>query len=86
MFVTYDGKRAADIAVSRYAVRHLVAAEVSREHGAFDILLHGRNIDNSRCACLFRLTHRSLRATRTALIDLRVGRRPRSSQGKLRTP
>jgi hypothetical protein len=28
VFVTYDGKRAADIAVSRYAVRHLVAAEV----------------------------------------------------------
>lgn len=27
-FVTYDGKRAADIAVSRYAVRSLVAAEV----------------------------------------------------------
>jgi chromosome transmission fidelity protein 18 len=29
VFVTYDGKRAADIAVSRYAVRHLVAGEVS---------------------------------------------------------
>ena len=29
VFVTYDGRRAADIAVSRYAVRHLVAAEVS---------------------------------------------------------
>ncbi|KAF9246412.1 P-loop containing nucleoside triphosphate hydrolase protein [Melanogaster broomeanus] len=28
VFVTYDGKRAADIAVSRYAVRHLVAAEI----------------------------------------------------------
>lgn len=28
MFVTYDGKRASDIAVSRYAVRHLVAGEV----------------------------------------------------------
>ena len=28
VFVTYDGRRAADIAVSRYAVRHLVAAEV----------------------------------------------------------
>lgn len=26
--MTYDGKRAADIAVSRYAVRHLVAVEV----------------------------------------------------------
>ena len=30
VFVTYDGKRASDIAISRYAVRHLVAAEVSR--------------------------------------------------------
>ncbi|KAG0705124.1 P-loop containing nucleoside triphosphate hydrolase protein [Suillus ampliporus] len=28
VFVTYDGKRAADIAVSRYAVRHLVATEI----------------------------------------------------------
>jgi len=28
VFVTYDGKRASDIPVSRYAVRHLVAAEV----------------------------------------------------------
>ncbi|KAJ3773940.1 P-loop containing nucleoside triphosphate hydrolase protein [Lentinula raphanica] len=28
VFVTYDGKRASDIAVSRYAVRHLVAQEV----------------------------------------------------------
>ena len=28
VFVTYDGKRASDINVSRYAVRHLVAAEV----------------------------------------------------------
>lgn len=28
VFVTYDGKRASDIAVSRYAVRHLVASEV----------------------------------------------------------
>ncbi|KAF9227797.1 hypothetical protein BS17DRAFT_726296 [Gyrodon lividus] len=28
VFVTYDGKRATDIAVSRYAVRHLVAAEI----------------------------------------------------------
>lgn len=27
-FVTYDGKRAADIAPPRYAVRHLVATEV----------------------------------------------------------
>jgi hypothetical protein len=29
VFVTYDGKRASDISVSRYAVRHLVAQEVS---------------------------------------------------------
>ncbi|KAJ3517397.1 hypothetical protein NLJ89_g519 [Agrocybe chaxingu] len=28
VFVTYDGKRAADITVSRYAVRHLVSAEI----------------------------------------------------------
>ncbi|KAI0086408.1 P-loop containing nucleoside triphosphate hydrolase protein [Irpex rosettiformis] len=27
-FITYEGKRAADIAVSRYAVRHLVASEI----------------------------------------------------------
>jgi hypothetical protein len=34
-FVTYDGKRAADIPPPRYAVRHLVAAEVSsRRHAA----------------------------------------------------
>ena len=29
VFVTYDGKRAADISISRYAVRHLVAGEVT---------------------------------------------------------
>ncbi|KAF7974845.1 hypothetical protein HWV62_11223 [Athelia sp. TMB] len=28
VFVTYDGKRASDIAISRYAVRHMVAAEI----------------------------------------------------------
>ncbi|KAL4077289.1 P-loop containing nucleoside triphosphate hydrolase protein [Scleroderma yunnanense] len=28
VFVTYDGKRAPDIAISRYAVRHLVASEI----------------------------------------------------------
>ena len=28
-FVTYDGKRAADVPPPRYAVRHLVATEVS---------------------------------------------------------
>ncbi|EIW60316.1 P-loop containing nucleoside triphosphate hydrolase protein [Trametes versicolor FP-101664 SS1] len=31
VFVTYDGKRAADLAVSRYAVRHLVAAEIDAQ-------------------------------------------------------
>ncbi|KAK7037989.1 chromosome transmission fidelity protein 18 [Favolaschia claudopus] len=31
VFVTYDGKRAADIAVSRYAVRHLVAGEIEAQ-------------------------------------------------------
>ncbi|PIL24416.1 hypothetical protein GSI_14170 [Ganoderma sinense ZZ0214-1] len=31
VFVTYDGRRAADIAVSRYAVRHLVAAEIDAQ-------------------------------------------------------
>lgn len=30
VFMTYDGKRSADIAISRYAVRHLVASEASR--------------------------------------------------------
>jgi chromosome transmission fidelity protein 18 len=30
VFVTYDGKRSADIPAPRYAVRHLVATEVSR--------------------------------------------------------
>jgi len=29
VFVTYDGKRAADIAPPRYAVQHLVATEIS---------------------------------------------------------
>lgn len=28
VFVTYDGKRSSDILLSRYAVRHLIAAEV----------------------------------------------------------
>jgi len=28
VFVTYDGKRASNITVSRYAVRHLVSGEV----------------------------------------------------------
>ncbi|KAI0053851.1 P-loop containing nucleoside triphosphate hydrolase protein [Auriscalpium vulgare] len=31
VFVTYDGKRAADIVVSRYAVRHLVAFEIDAQ-------------------------------------------------------
>ncbi|KIP08852.1 hypothetical protein PHLGIDRAFT_68643 [Phlebiopsis gigantea 11061_1 CR5-6] len=30
-FVTYDGKRAADIAISRYAIRHLVASEIDAQ-------------------------------------------------------
>ncbi|KAG6910312.1 hypothetical protein DXG01_011709 [Tephrocybe rancida] len=38
VFVTYDGKRAADISVSRYAVRHLVAGEI-------DALLIARDAD-----------------------------------------
>ncbi|KAJ4487676.1 P-loop containing nucleoside triphosphate hydrolase protein [Lentinula aciculospora] len=46
VFVTYDGKRAFDIAVSRYAVRHLVAQEVdarviSRQGG--DIIERGQS-------------------------------------------
>ena len=28
VFITYDGKRATDIAVSRYATRHMIAGEV----------------------------------------------------------
>ena len=28
VFITYDGKRPTDIAVSRYAVRHIVSGEV----------------------------------------------------------
>jgi chromosome transmission fidelity protein 18 len=28
VFVTYDEKKAQDIAISRYATRHLIAAEV----------------------------------------------------------
>ncbi|KAJ7219569.1 P-loop containing nucleoside triphosphate hydrolase protein [Mycena pura] len=31
VFITYDGKRAADIPVSRYAVRHLVAGEIEAQ-------------------------------------------------------
>ncbi|KAF7295433.1 AAA domain-containing protein [Mycena indigotica] len=31
VFVTYDGKRASDIPVSRYAVRHLVAGEIEAQ-------------------------------------------------------
>ncbi|KAF9509023.1 hypothetical protein BS47DRAFT_184538 [Hydnum rufescens UP504] len=31
VFVTYDGKRAGDIAASRYAVRHMVAGEIEAE-------------------------------------------------------
>ncbi|KAK0463823.1 P-loop containing nucleoside triphosphate hydrolase protein, partial [Desarmillaria tabescens] len=44
VFVTYDGKRTADIAVSRYAVRHLVAQEVDAELTAMqtDIVEKGK--------------------------------------------
>ncbi|KAF8511117.1 P-loop containing nucleoside triphosphate hydrolase protein [Hysterangium stoloniferum] len=31
VFITYDGKRATDVPVSRYAVRHMVAAEIDAE-------------------------------------------------------
>ncbi|KXN91400.1 Chromosome transmission fidelity protein 18 [Leucoagaricus sp. SymC.cos] len=37
VFVTYDGKRASDIAASRYAVRHLVATEVDAKLAARDL-------------------------------------------------
>lgn len=37
VFVTYDGKRASDIAPSRYAVRHLVATEVDAKLAARDV-------------------------------------------------
>lgn len=58
VFVTYDGKRAADIAVSRYAVRHLVAAEV----GVFPSLgaFAGAGALTNRCAV------RSMRASSRA--------------------
>ncbi|KAF8512266.1 P-loop containing nucleoside triphosphate hydrolase protein [Gautieria morchelliformis] len=31
VFITYDGKRAPDVSLSRYAVRHMVAAEIDAE-------------------------------------------------------
>ncbi|EPS95187.1 hypothetical protein FOMPIDRAFT_1062862 [Fomitopsis schrenkii] len=34
VFVTYDGKRASDIALSKYAVRHLVATEIDEKLSA----------------------------------------------------
>ncbi|KZT09714.1 uncharacterized protein LAESUDRAFT_722683 [Laetiporus sulphureus 93-53] len=37
VFVTYDGKRAADIAVSKYAVRHIVATEIEDRMAALHI-------------------------------------------------
>ncbi|KAJ3576874.1 hypothetical protein NP233_g105 [Leucocoprinus birnbaumii] len=37
VFVTYDGKRAGDMAPSRYAVRHLVATEVDAKLAARDV-------------------------------------------------
>ncbi|KAF5389958.1 hypothetical protein D9757_003561 [Collybiopsis confluens] len=45
VFVTYDGKRASDIAVSRYAVRHLVAQEVDARISshATDVIDKGRS-------------------------------------------
>ncbi|KAI0823557.1 P-loop containing nucleoside triphosphate hydrolase protein [Trametes gibbosa] len=44
VFVTYDGKRAADIAVSRYAVRHLVAAEIDAQV----IARHADSLDKTK--------------------------------------
>ncbi|KZT71388.1 P-loop containing nucleoside triphosphate hydrolase protein [Daedalea quercina L-15889] len=37
VFVTYDGKRASDIALSKYAVRHLVATEIDDKLAAMRI-------------------------------------------------
>ncbi|EEB87858.1 hypothetical protein MPER_14618, partial [Moniliophthora perniciosa FA553] len=34
VFITYDGRRASDIPISRYAVRHLVAEEVDARIGS----------------------------------------------------
>ena len=48
-FVTYEGKRAADISVSRYAVRHLVAVEVS-------VLASRGNLNRHEFMCVDRLT------------------------------
>ncbi|KAF9447866.1 P-loop containing nucleoside triphosphate hydrolase protein [Macrolepiota fuliginosa MF-IS2] len=44
VFITYDGKRANDIAASRYAVRHLVATEVGATLAArdFDVVEKGK--------------------------------------------
>ena len=33
VFITYDGKRATDITVSRYATRHMIAGEVRIPNG-----------------------------------------------------
>ena len=38
VFVTYDGKRSSDIAISRYAIRQLVANEVGVHIISFDTL------------------------------------------------
>ncbi|TFK91791.1 P-loop containing nucleoside triphosphate hydrolase protein [Polyporus arcularius HHB13444] len=46
VFVTYDGKRSADIAVSRYAVRHLVAAEIDAQV----IARHAEGVDRSKAS------------------------------------
>ena len=46
VFITYDGKRAPDISLSRYAVRHLVAQEVRRRVGILKASVYG--LDRSR--------------------------------------
>ncbi|KAG8885565.1 hypothetical protein FRB97_000473 [Tulasnella sp. 331] len=44
IFVTYEGKRPADMAVSKYAVRHMVAAEIETEYAA----RHADAVDKSQ--------------------------------------
>lgn len=85
VFVTYDGKRAADLAVSRYAVRHLVAAEVSPQLYA-RAFRHGCRTDERDLLLLsvIRLTLRSLHVMRRAW-RARRARRTRFSQGKPRS-
>lgn len=85
VFVTYDGKRAADLAVSRYAVRHLVAAEVSPQLYAH-AFRHGCRTDERDLLLVsaIRLTPRSLHVMRRAWRAPRA-RQTRSSQGKPRS-